>query len=521
MATRTLSLALTAVTTVAATGLALAHAAAADSEVTVSGIGRSGTHLVVGAGLVNLSSGRTFTLNGGTTAKVPAGRYAVGSYLVDYPSLTVAAREITVSGPTSVVFDAAKATKVSFDVGDSTVTPSALAVVPFVSAGGKEHTLIPDTGTEWPAENTYVLGDTSAKDVRLGVHGILTRHGSAPSPVRYDLAKSFKGMPTDASLRSKAGSLARVEMDVATLDEEQTAFLKLVPARPDGTPIDGVDLGQPVLGHLTSYRTPGLQWDSKLSMSSLDASAFLEEKVKDNKLLYAAGKTYRETWGHGVWGPRPGSPAIYDDNGTLKVGGGPPICAFSGQGVKLSDCQVQPQSADYQLYRDGKLLGRGNPVSARIDDSKPHWYVAQLSATRQNEGDLSTQVDARWYFQAGGTSDTRISPTETVRRKLQVQPGYLQISTGGLDEHNRAGVGSTTAITMSAVNFPDATAMTLDYSTDGGKTWQAVKLAKAGATWTGKITNPGQAGKISLRAGARTASGATVNETVTNSYAVH
>jgi hypothetical protein len=255
-------------------------------------------------------------------------------------------------------------------------------------------------------------------------------------------------------------------------------------------------------------------------MNSLDATEFLTENAKDHNLLYAAGKTYHESWGYGVWSPRPASPAIYlaGDN-TLRVGGGPPICAWAGTGVKLDDCQVQTQQFSYKLYKDGKLLGEGQSVTTAVDPVKPHWYSAEMTAGRSGKVSLSTQVTARWYFQVGGTTRTETAKLIVIKHN-QVQPGMFRISPAGLDDRNQVDHTAPTSIALSVAEFGDVASMSLESSDDSGKTWHSVPVTGTGANRTAKLPAAGKPGMVSLRVGAKSANGAMVQETVINAYGV-
>jgi hypothetical protein len=238
-------------------------------------------------------------------------------------------------------------------------------------------------------------------------------------------------------------------------------------------------------------------------MSSVTGGfASMTEKGKKHRQVYAAGRTQRETWGAGVWGPRPASPAIYTNAGQLRVAGGPPICAWSGPGVTLSDCQLQPQQVTYTISKGASKLGSGQSVAVGV--GAPAWYDVTMAASRGN-GDLCTAVSARWHVKAGGSG--------------QVETGYLHLSPGGLNSRNQVKGGSSTPIAIETVGLKTVRSVTLAYSTDG-KTWHAVKLVRKGGRWMGAIHNPAN-GTVSLRATGTGASGASVSETVTDAYATH
>jgi len=110
----------------------------------------------------------------------------------------------------------------------------------------------------------------------------------------------MRGVPAGITLKDTKASMARVDLNVSTIDHDQTTFLRLVPMRPNGASLVSSDVGASVLGKQVSYRTAGLTWGSYLSMSgSTSGFVALTEKQKKHKLVYAAGRTYRETWGAG------------------------------------------------------------------------------------------------------------------------------------------------------------------------------------------------------------------------------
>jgi hypothetical protein len=485
---------------VAGAGPEIPAVAAGSATVKVSALSRAGQPMAIDSALINLATGKSYRVDSNGLS-VPTGKYAVGAYINEFPTFTLGVRTINVRKNVNVIFDAGKAIKVDAGVDDPSVSPTALVVVPFAQLpGGKEKQLLNDNGVTLPPQSTYVIPSPADKAIRLAVHAALTANKDAPGAVRYDLVKSMRGVPANIELRDTKSKMARVDLNVSTIDHDQTTFLKLVPLNPNGKPVVSADVGEPVLGKQASYRTAGLTWAATLSMSSVTGGfASMTEKGKKHRQVYAAGQTQRETWGAGVWGPRPASPAIFTNGGQLRVVGGPPICAWSGAGVTLSDCQLQPQQVTYTVSKGGSKLGSGQSVAVRA--GAPAWYDVTMAATRGN-GDLCTAVSATWHVQAGGPG--------------QVETGYLHLSPGGLDDRNRAKGGSTIPITIETVGLKAVRSAALAYSTDG-KTWHAVKLVRKGGRWVGKIHNPAH-GTVSLRAGATGASGASVSETVTDAY---
>ena len=57
-------------------------------------------------------------------------------------------------------------------------------------------------------------------------------------------------------------------------------------------------------------------------------------------------------------------------------------------------------------------------------------------------------------------------------------------------------------------------------SSNGGKTWTALRPAASGTAWDVVVANPAAAGYVSLRAQGTNAAGFTASVTVINAYAV-
>lgn len=515
MHARTLVVACVGLTTAAA-GLGGFPAFAAGASVTVVATTRSGEKIQPLAYALNLSTGKQFSIDAGLSRELRPGRYAIGAYIQDTGKstsglldLTVAARVVNVKGPTKVSFDLNKAKRVFLGVDDEDARPLALAVVPFAKVKGKPKKIVNEAGIVWPATGTYVLPSNDA-GLSLGAHGVLGKPGDESGPVRYDLAKVYKGIPADVSLTGKRKSLARVNLDVSVIDVNTRGFMQLIPATAKRKPITGVDLGVPVLGKQISYRSPGLQWATTLNLNGLAATtgfAQLKENYKrkgTKPFLYAGGKTYRESWGQGVWGPRANSPAIFKQGGQVQVRGGQPICPFAGVGVTLDDCQFQPGTFSYRLEKAGSPVGKGQAIRTAVP-AAPAWYTAVLNAKREN-GDLMQTVDATWYFRAG-----RPGPDGPLGA------GNLQILPAGLDPKHLTKAGST-AVGVTVVGLKGVRSVAVEYSTDGGKTWKKANVTGKGTKWRAKVANPSGEGTVSLRVKATARTGAFVSYTVTDAY---
>ncbi|MBC3842983.1 hypothetical protein GXW82_30865 [Streptacidiphilus sp. 4-A2] len=162
--------------------------------------------------------------------------------------------------------------------------------------------------------------------------------------------------------------------------------------------------------------------------------------------------------------------------------------------------------------------GGSSPFSAPI--SSAGWYDLGVTATRVLKAQLSTEVALDWHFHATpGTSE--------------VAPGYLAaLAPEGLNSGNSAAPRSTTAVTVSLKRTDEpwsggetyapetVKGLSVYASHDGGKTWQAVRVARVGGHWVAEVPEPAAAGTVSLRTVAVDTAGDSSTQTIYNAYLV-
>jgi hypothetical protein len=149
-------------------------------------------------------------------------------------------------------------------------------------------------------------------------------------------------------------------------------------------------------------------------------------------------------------------------------------------------------------------------VAAKIA-ATAHTYTLEVEATRPGGG-ISKSVTASYTFtaKAGNTS------LQTSNFSPRMLPQNLSAS-------NAAAAGSTTSvpITFSTVNGVIAAHdVAVWASSNGGKTWSALKVAHHGSTWTVSVANPKAAGYVSLRVQGEDAAGSKTEVTVIDAYGV-
>jgi hypothetical protein len=334
----------------------------------------------------------------------------------------------------------------------------------------------------------YVVPAPTDTAIRLGVHAVLSNPAATPTPTRYDLVRSFRGLPAQVSLHSTRSHLARVDMSFSTPEIEATRGLQLSARYANFDPVvDAMGL-QPIedlTDRLTSYRSPGLQWVSSVYLTSGAGGAAMTKygnAANHHRLLLAAGTTHAERWGAGLWGIGPDM-RIRTEGNRRSVDGNDPICPPAGKGVNLTTCRsLDTRVTSHVAERSG-------------------WYTAKLTAVRDAEADTSTRVLGRWRVPA----------------KDDPQLGRFRLFLGGLDTSHRAAPGSTGTLDVSVAGLHDVRTLTVETSTDDGHTWHRAHVTPSGAHWTAAITNP-SAGAVSVRVTATSTTGASARETILRAW---
>jgi hypothetical protein len=477
--------------------LSATSAAAVTHTVRLSVIGRDGTPRSAGATLVDLAGKHGKRLTTGRSAAVADGRYAVGAFVHEAGAVTLIARTVRVTKDLTITLDARAGVPASFGVDDPAAVLSALEVVPFVGkrAAGHERPVVTDPDrTIDPTDALYVVPAPQDTAIRLGVHAVLSNPHATPTPTRYDLVRSFQGLPAAVSVTGTRAGLARVNMSFSTPDVEATRGLVLSARYANLDPVvdaQGVQPQEDLTERLVSYRSPGLQWVSSVYLTSDAGGATMTEygnAANRHRLLLAAGRTYAERWGAGLWGIGPDTRIVIA--GHRLVGHtDEAICPPAGKGVDLTGCRSLDTEVTW--YRSGE-------------------DVIGLTAVRSAEADTSTRVLGRWRVR-GKNADNDTTP----------EVGHFRLFTGGLDTTHGATAGSVGALEVHVSGLHKVKTLKVETSTDDGHTWHAVTATRAGAHWTVPVTNPAAGAAVSVRVTATSTSGASAQQTIVRAWLTH
>ena len=413
-------------------------------------------------------------VNGRLEAEVPAGRYAVMSWVTTGASSTLV--YLPDVQPGDLVLDARQGRRVlpRIDRADAGLASAGLMVTQRI--GGEQALMTMNEGTD-----LYVTPTGPAAGLALRAQAVMTRNGSADSsPYVYGLAHLNAGRldePFSAPIRTSG--LAAVRTRYGT--EGRPAC---------GGGHVGVDWGEVGIGAWvgvgslpttrTEYFTPGFTWSQDSAVTTPDCSFDGLDERSRSFAPQRAGRYARDwnigpftaTLGTAIWSTAGAEPSLavpmlstWDSRSMLA-----PYAGTVGRSV-LRDAQNR---VVYQSDEPGTAHDWPAPP--------PGDYSLTLDATRK----------APW---SDHTSTQHTVLRFTVRDGEPMALPGIRLRTP-LDERNHARSGVPQPITLNVAG--STAAPSLQVSFDDGHAWRKATIHKTGANWTATIPNP-SAGQVSLR----------------------
>lgn len=501
-------------------------AAAGQPSVTVRAIDREGKAVPVAASLdpaVGYGSDRTLTSAHAT--KVAAGSYNVAAWVWEPggKAVTLVDRGVTITGSTTVTFDARPGRQLRFTVNDATVAVHGLYAEPF-SATSDEPAIWRNSFGPVNGPAVYLVPGPlpTGWDVILQANLVRPERDNAASPVEYELVKTLSGsIPADLTFASTRAGLAQDHVTIRDFGQGGDGEV-FSPFRYSGNPSDsnlwGAEFGQNNVRTPASvdvYFSPGYRWESV---------GFAASDDEYGTQTLRAGRTYAQTFNAAVFSPSPLlGPSVYGSSLFLnQTFGNDLLVDAAGQGagsesVGLGETWFRPQG---WLYRGNTLIdhvsGYGATFSVKIP-ATTQTYTMKFEETRTYPGNvpmtgLADAVTATYTFRAAAGQNTLVASDFWPRMVPQ-----------GVSEKNTAAGGSRTTV---PITFDTATGaipahdVAVWASVNGGRTWSALKVAHSGSTWTVSVANPKKAGYVSLRVQGEDAAGFKAVVTAYHAYAV-
>ncbi|WP_112243316.1 hypothetical protein [Kribbella monticola] len=294
----------------------------------------------------------------------------------------------------------------------------------------------------------------------------------------------------------------------------------------------GVMPATPVLegGHGMTYWYPNLPATPTVHVTAVGATWSASTAFRDAEQAeapsnqngtatsYQAGRSYSETFGGAVLGPAFPAPPYADSPFAYREGDVMSLLPVIGDSAGHSGAAATGPGT-LSVTRDGSSLAEvayepGNPPALVTVPAASGRYRVDLATNGTGVLGTSTAVRTSWAFRSARTTKRVALPLWAVRFAPPV------------DDHNTLRSGPTHALPIVVEAQRDAavgklTTLTVQTSTDDGKTWQdAPVTASAAGKYTAVVSVPVDASSVSLRTRAADSLGNTVDETITRAYKV-
>lgn len=316
----------------------------------------------------------------------------------------------------------------------------------------------------------------------------------------------------------KATELATLKVDVGASAPGKTTLTSPfahLPGAPEG---NGFSAPQPTPGTRTFYvsTADGVKWVTKSDQlgepdkwgyPAFDGSYEMSEPKR-----YEAGRTYRETFNTGVFGPLLGEKtgvfrtAPDPATGEQQLVGAVPLFA-DGKGHTGFSAYT---SATSTLYRDGvKVAENDDPLTGgkpfTVDSADAEYRLTTSVERSAKVAATSTRIDTSFTFRSQRVAATTALPVSTVRFAAPV------------DLASRAPAGRSVQIPVTVQGSAagkNLKSLTVSVSYDDGKTWQLVKVENGRIS----VKNPAKDKAVSFRADVTDKQGNRSTLTIHNAY---
>ncbi|WP_328470674.1 S8 family serine peptidase [Actinoplanes sp. NBC_00393] len=320
-------------------------------------------------------------------------------------------------------------------------------------------------------------------------------HGLRKSPRLSELAA------LDTTFAAEATGVRGDKANLAQFREDTAAWLVPVP----------FDLPF----RRTDYVNPQTQWGAQFTQWQPPADdtgrPTLISDLTASRQPYRAGRTYRQDWNRGVFGPTVTQPP-YDAFWITRTGdfliAYPPLSSDGSGHPGFSYAATEKVT----LYRGDTRIGEGPEFEV---PPEPATYRLEATSSRGAPHTLSTEIRATWTFRSGHVEGEQFQrlPLHTVRFAPR------------LDDRNTAPAGRRFEIPVFVEPQPGADvgrvrSVRVEVSYDDGKTWRAAPVTGTGDKRVATVQHPRGAGFVSLRTAAADTDGNTVTQTVIRAYAL-
>ncbi|MFI9587612.1 S8 family serine peptidase [Streptomyces sp. NPDC052236] len=466
--------------------------------------------------------------DGELTVRLPKGDYTLSGLIHPYYTSSTHAvlvqPKLRMDADTTVTVDARQAQPVEITVPDAAAeNTEATAAFSYergegLRAGSLEYLLPTFQGTRFGQ-----LGpDLAADGVSAMFTGDWTRQDNEGRPVTYHLAWDRANRLGGFAAEVEQKQLAKVDFQAGVPVGGRNVQVEVSPHTADGRLVRSyTDLRGTLPLRTTDYILDnGVKWSFRMWQSSGEG----EEKRFESFLMkmprtWQAGRSYREQFNVGVFGPALGGSADAGPDrgypGAVRYGN-----VISAYLPLFGDGAGHWGTSDYtsveaSLQADGKEISDdyGIPPTDGVTEYTVPARAGAYQLTLDSSRDpavypVSTRVSAQWTFRSGETSKDK--PTTLPLSVVRFSPELTLSSTA------KAGKRFDVPFSIegaAAGHRPAKLAFEVSY--DGGTTWRPTKAI--GGTHL-SLTHPAQAGSVSLRAKLTDRDGNTLVQTIERAY---
>jgi hypothetical protein len=472
--------------------------------------------------LVSYSTGAwqwPYESDGTVTLRLPAGAYALDSAInttngAEITDLDWLAQPLlNLDRDTTVALDARKAKPVAVTVPDTKARQKSAIMAYTVQKDGT-----------WFEQSQWMTSFKSLRNAHLGAKlpgGQLTAGAGAvwqapkkgTTLTNYRMLWSRTGsMFSGLNQKVTSNQLAKVTVGLGSALTDRTGTLGVVPEPVGGLYLGSVAFTQSLPGTSVEYLGgTGARWsmyfDSYAGGQRSESTYYVPVRT------YTPGKSYSERFETAVTGPS----LRATDTGIRRNGD-----VLTAQIPLFADGQdhqgdVAMGAARTALYRDGTKIwesksapyGEGVPVPAAKANYKLTTDVYRAMGTAK----VSTRVTAVWTFASqrpAGSGDQRVNASV-----VRFAPDL------GLTSTARKGTSVKVPFTVQGADAGKGLKkITVQVSSDDGRTWKAVKVTTTKSGRYVTVKHPSKAGAVSLRVLLTDAQGGTLTQTVYRAYLV-
>ncbi|MEV0155556.1 S8 family serine peptidase [Micromonospora sp. NPDC050686] len=475
--------------------------------------------------ILNKSNFREYVLFGARNSlRLPPGEYFAFSWVDEehgdgYRSSQLMFPKLSVSGPRTVSMDARVGR--GFDVTIPARDAASLGVSYTASyaEGGDLDLSVGLGGDDFASIFTGLIGPQPAKGLSAQVSGTFVKLDEQGDPARtpyvynvgwYTANGLLGGLVKHLRPRDFGNVRASHAAVEAGTDGVKLAFL----APPDGSGGMAVGWATPLPFTRAEYYAGNAPWQNEFLAVRPPVGDEWPEILTDHGgpvTSYRAGRSYREEWNKGVFGPSVapffagGVPALREGDFMLIS----PGLLGDGQGRAGFGSITSGRGA---LYRNGELVAEsGQGPSVYAEDVDPAGATFRFEGSLERDARLTTKLSVKWTFRSAHTA------------KLTALPLTAVSFAPPLNDHNVGRVGTAGRYPVTVTRTAGAgrlAKLTVQVSYDDGKRWRTVPVTHHGGSWRVLVPHRAAGGFVSLRASGADAKGNTFDQTVIRAYEV-